>query len=217
MKLRYKNNRLVARRAMTLTSNGMSKDSTPSPLRTKTKVCVKGDRHAMIWPMSGKFPIGMKTPLMNSSGILTKLSGIMMLPTDSVGTEANMIPMAAKARHERTTPRASAMAFMTSAEKTKIPIMRGTTDTKKPKKIPAIVFPRSTEKRDIGADKYLSNVFVLLSRGMTTGPTVDEAQKTVCESRMGSDCTELRFLPTVKVKKRAIGNKTPNISDGGVR
>jgi hypothetical protein len=52
---------------------------------------------------------------------------------------------------------------------------------------------------------------------MTTGPTVDEAQKTVCESKMGSDCSGFKFLPTVKVKKRAIGKRTPNISDGGVK
>jgi len=76
-----------------------------------------------------------------------------MLPTDSVGTDANMIPMAANAKHERMMPRASAAAFMTSTGNSRVPIKRGTIDTKKPKKIPAIVFPKSTEKSDIGADR----------------------------------------------------------------
>jgi hypothetical protein len=95
----------------------------------------------------------MNTPLMKRSGILTKLRGIMMLPTDSVGTEANMIPIAANTRHERMMPRISARKFTTSAENKRMPARKGMIDTKRPKKIPAMVLPKSTEKRDIGAER----------------------------------------------------------------
>jgi len=52
---------------------------------------------------------------------------------------------------------------------------------------------------------------------MTTGPTVEDAQKTVWERRMGSIRSGLSFLPTVNVKKRAKGKRTPNINEGGFR
>jgi hypothetical protein len=74
-----------------------------------------------------------------------------------------------------------------------------------------------TETNDIGAERYLSNVLVLRSSGITTGPTVDAAQNTVCEKRIGSISVMLRLRPTVNVKKSANGNMIPNMSVGGER
>jgi len=42
---------------------------------------------------------------------------------------------------------------------------------------PAIVLPNNTVERDTGADRNLSKVWILLSKGMVTGPIDEEAKK----------------------------------------
>ncbi len=200
-----------------LSKGGTPNDSTPRPRRMRINVCVKGENIETTCPAKGRLSIGMNIPLMKSSGIRMKFIGIMMFPTLSVGMLANMIPIAAKAIHERRTPNTKRMTSTTWSEKNNHPTRNGITDTIRPKATPAKDFPRITESNDIGAERYLSNVFVLRSSGMTTGPTVEAAQKTVCENRTGSISVMLRFLPTVNVKNNAKGNITPNIRVGGER
>ena len=65
---------------------------------------VNGDIMARAWPRGGNADMGMNMPLMNSSGIRTKFSGIMIFPTDSVGTEANIMPMYANATQDNIMP-----------------------------------------------------------------------------------------------------------------
>lgn len=51
-----------------------------------------------------------KNPTYEHKGIRTKFMGIIMFPTDSVGTDANMIPIAEKVKQERRMPRVKASA-----------------------------------------------------------------------------------------------------------
>lgn len=143
------------------------------------RVWVSGDSNERACPIGGSSVMGMKIPLMKRSGILMKFMGIMILPTDSVGTEANIIPIAANATHESKIPRRKGMTATNENPNQVKPTIRGTTETPRPYRNPAIDLPRITDMRDIGALRYLSNVFIRRSSGITTGPTVEDAQKTV--------------------------------------
>jgi len=146
-----------------------------------------------------------------------KFMGIMMFPTESVGIEANIIPMVEKAMQERRIPRIKAKISTIWRDSQKIASNNGIKETASPNMKPAITFPKSTDSNDIGADRYLSNVFMRRSRGITTGPTVEDAQNIVWERRIGISRAVLNPLPTVKVKNKAKGKRTPNINVGGFR
>jgi len=85
----------------------------------------------------------------------------------------------------------------------------------RPKMTPAIIFPKSTDIKDRGAERKRSKVRILLSMGMATGPILLEAQKTVCAASKGMSLSLGISLPIVNVKKRATGNRIPNIKAGG--
>jgi hypothetical protein len=87
----------------------------------------------------------------------------------------------------------------------------------KPKRTPAIIFPQRTEMRDSGAERKRSKVRIRRSMGMATGPMLLEAQNTVCAASSGMSFSFGISLPIVNVKKRAIGNRIPNIKAGGRR
>jgi len=66
--------------------------------------------------------------------------------------------------------------------------------------------------RDIGAERNLSKVRILLSIGMEAGPILLADQKTVCAARTGMSLSGGMLRPTEKVKNRATGKRMPNIT-----
>lgn len=95
----------------------------------------------------------MKIPLMKRRGILMKFIGIMMLPTFSVGTLANMMPMAANATHDSKIPKEKRRISAICNEKNRNPIAKGTTETIRPNAMPAKDLPTITESKDMGAER----------------------------------------------------------------
>jgi hypothetical protein len=55
-------------------------DKPPTPIFTRSMVCVKGDKKAAYTPRVGIFSKGINSPLINMRGILTKFKGIMTSP-----------------------------------------------------------------------------------------------------------------------------------------
>ena len=76
--------------------------------------------------------MGMKIPLMKSKGIRTKFNGIMMFPTDSVGNDANIIPIAANATHDNRIPRMKGIMLTIENPNNTYPTNRGGIETSKP-------------------------------------------------------------------------------------
>jgi len=74
----------------------------------------------------------MKTPLMNNNGIRTKFSGIITCPGPWPGIEANIIPIAAKPKAERTRPAVKAIKSVTIDWKNMTPTIMGIIDTPAP-------------------------------------------------------------------------------------
>ena len=71
--------------------------------------------------------------------------------------------------------------------------------------------------REIGADKYRSNVRTLRSIGMETGPMDDAAQNIVCAKRTGVKYSIGEERPTVNARNKENGKRIPNIIAGGRR
>jgi len=81
---------------------------------------------------------------------------------------------------------------------------------------PAIILPMRTVVSDTGADRNLSKVFILLSRGIVTGPIDDEAKKSVWATSIGIAWSIDMFRPITKDKNIESGNKIPNIMEAGL-
>ena len=109
-----------------------------------------------------------------------------------------MIPMAAKPKAERIMPAAKAVGSVTSIWKREMPISTGTMDIAIPYMKPAIILPRRTVLRDTGAERNLSKVRILLSRGIVIGPMDEEAKKSVWATSTGIARSTGIFRPITK-------------------
>ena len=152
---------------------------------------------------------------MKSKGIRTKFRGIMTCPTVWPGIEANMIPMAEKAREERIMQVIKVAAFPIAEPKNVNPTRIGMTVIPTPYMIPARVLPMRTASKETGDVRSLSKVWFAFSTGITTGPIEEEAKKSVCAMRTGICEDTGMFRPMLKERKRLKGKSIPNIRDGG--
>jgi len=80
---------------------------------------------------------------------------------------------------------------------------------------PAIVLPKRTVLSDTGADRNLSKVRILLSKGIVTGPMDEEAKKSDWATSTGIAWSIGIFRPITKDRNMENGNSIPNIKDAG--
>jgi hypothetical protein len=155
----------------------------------------------------------MNIPLMKTRGNLTIADSIIIVLGMLVGAAEKIRP-----REERQkAPRIIANAKITGREivipRARLTII-GISDIASPNIKEASMSPNIIVGAVTGDDISLSSVLACVSQGATAGEMEVAVKNRTMLSRPGIMKSRLRSLPTMKVTKRNIGNRIPNITTG---
>lgn len=156
---------------------------------------VNGENKERVLPQAGNSSIGMKMPLMKTSGNLI-IEEIIITPAGvSVGGYDDISMLKdAKQNVARTIPKPRTSRLTISIPISR-PVIIGNTDTKAPKMKEEKTSPRKIAHREIGAEMSRSRVFALASHGTMAGPTEVAVKKAVIPSNPGIRALAGKFLP----------------------
>lgn len=171
----------------------------------------------MAFPQAGILEIGIKIPLTNIKGSLTRFESIITLEGLSVGGAESKLPKVEKQKADKKMPIAKVYGLVMLVPKMSVPISSGTAEITIPKVNPAKISPRRIDGIEIGADTNRSSVFILVSQGAMIGPTEDAVKKSVIPTKPGTREEGSTFLPMEKAKKRKSGKSTPKMRTGALK
>jgi predicted transcriptional regulator len=158
--------------------------------------------------------MGMKTPLMNIRGNLTRFERVIIFAGLSVGGVEKSVPKTAKQMAERRIVMTSNMGLRSRASIAKRLIAKGTSDRNNPKRNAAITSPATIVERGIGAANRRSRVRVRVSNGSTAGVVADAVKKIAIPIRPGTKLSGGTFRPMANAMNKKVGNNTPNMITG---
>jgi hypothetical protein len=177
---------------------------------------VKGEADAINLPQLGSFSIGIKTPLMNRRGNLTRVESIITLAGISVGGVDKIAARDEKQKEADKIPKRKIIGCSTVTPRTR-PITSGTSEKRTPNRKDAKTSPNIMAVIDTGLDTSLSRVLDLVSQGMTKGTTAVDVKKMVMTVRLDIKKLRLRSLPTRKAANIKVGNSIPMTMTGLLR
>jgi hypothetical protein len=139
--------------------------------------------------------MGIKIPLMKTSGNLIREDSIIMVAGTSVGGYADMsTPRDAKQNAPAVIPSPSNSGLAISTPRNK-PMITGNTEIIAPKRKDESMSPTKIVQIETGQDTSLSRVFDLASQGTIAGPTELAVKKTVIPSNPGMRASRVVFRP----------------------